>query len=93
LSATARSPKPGKARLSWAKPVYSGGSRVSEYRVTAALTGHKTKVAFVRHKHFTAKSLDHTFSGLKRAKTWTFKVYAITKHGSSRAATCTLRVA
>jgi YVTN family beta-propeller protein len=93
LSATARSPKPGKARLSWAKPVYSGGSRVSEYRVTAALKGHKTKVEFVRHKHFTAKSLDHTFSGLKRAKTWTFKVYAITKHGSSRAATCTLRVA
>jgi hypothetical protein len=92
-SVSVRSPKPAQAQVSWAAPVYSGGARITEYRLTAALKGRRTKTAVIKSKHFTAKSLVHTFTGLTRAKTWAFRVYAITRHGTSQAATATVRVA
>jgi hypothetical protein len=89
---SAQSPRPAEARVTWAAPGYDGGARVTSYRVTARLNGHKPKVALIARKHFRASSMVHMFTALTRAKTWTFRGYAITRHGTSQPAACQLRV-
>lgn len=83
-----RAPKAGQARLTWTRPRYSGGAKITAYKAVATLG--KKKHTVVLHDRFSS-----VFKHLAQAQLswWTFRVYAITRNGRSRAAYTGLLVA
>ena len=81
----------GTASLSWAKPFFTGGATVTKYTVTLSRAGAATITKVVTVK--TGTKLALTVGGLTHAKTYTVKVTATTKYGTSDAAVTKVAVA
>jgi hypothetical protein len=74
-SASAASPAPGKAKVAWNAPIYSGGVKVKEYVVTLRLGSKKITR--------TVKSRSAVFKRLRNASTYSATIVAVTKFGKS----------
>jgi len=81
----------GSVSLSWAKPFFAGGALVTSYKVVLTAVGKPTVVKVLRVGARTP--LKVTVTGLAHAKTYTVKLYAITKYGTSDAVVTTVPVA
>jgi hypothetical protein len=92
-SLSGKSPHAGSASVSWARPVYSGGFRVTSYRLTATCAGQKVRQVVVKPKSAKASALRHTFAKLARYKTWRISVAAVTRRGVGSATVTSVRVA
>jgi Fibronectin type III domain len=81
----------GTASVSWAKPFFTGGATVTKYTVTLSRAGAPTITKVVTVKAGTKLALN--IGGLTHAKTYTVKVTATTKYGTSDAAVTKVAVA
>jgi len=90
-SFTAKSKSPGSVSLSWAKPFFTGGALVTSYKVVLTTVGKPTVVKVLRVGARTPLKL--TVTGLAHAKTYTVKLYAITKYGTSDPVIATVPIA
>jgi hypothetical protein len=98
-SVTARSLAQGQVRSSWNAPSYLGGAPVLQYKIVATAPGAKTvtkiNAATLSKKGAITKAAatSATLTGLVNAKTYTVKIYAVTKYGTSDAVTLSVPVA
>jgi hypothetical protein len=98
-SATVASNAVGQIRSSWNAPAYLGGAPILQYKIVATAPGAKTvtkinKATVNKSGAVTkAAATSMTLTGLVNAKTYTVKIYAITKFGTSDPVTITVPVA
>jgi hypothetical protein len=98
-SVTSRSSAVGQVRSSWNAPAYLGGAKILQYKVVATASGAPTVTkinkATVNKSGVVTKAAatSLTLTGLVNAKTYTVKIYAITKFGTSDPITITVPVA
>jgi hypothetical protein len=89
----------GQIRSSWNAPAYLGGAQILQYKVVATATGAPTvtkiNAATVNKAGSVTKAAATalTLTGLVNAKTYTVKIYAITKFGTSDPVTVIVPVA
>jgi|GEM_PF-3352350 len=98
-SVNVTSPVVGQLRASWNKPIYDGGSAVTQYTITAQAAGKPTvkKVikATVNKKGIVIKapSTLQVLTGLSNATIYTVTITSTTKNGTSDAYTAKVPVA
>jgi hypothetical protein len=98
-STSASSNAVGQIRTSWNAPSYLGGAPVLQYKIVATAPGAKTvtkiNAATLSKKGAITKAAatSATLTGLDNAKTYTVKIYAVTKYGTSDAFTVSVPVA
>ena len=98
-SVTSRSNAVGQIRSSWNAPAYLGGATILQYKVVATASGAPTvtkiNAATVNKSGAVTKAAatSMTLTGLANAKTYTVKIYAITKFGTSDPVTIIVPVA
>lgn len=85
---SASSPDVGKAKIAWRRPAFTGGARVSAYRVALSLPKRPLRVVEV-----SASKLRALVSHLASGRQWTVKVQAVTTWGVGQPATTKVWVA
>lgn len=77
----------GRLRVSWGAALYTGGARVTSYRLTATSVGHRT-VSWTA----ASRTRTHTFVRLARRAVWTIRVVAVNAHGAGQIASARAKV-
>ena len=81
-SVTVKSPNPGTASISWARPYFTGGVPVVRYRVTVAARGIPTRMKAISVAS-ASTPLRTAFGGLLRARRYSVQIVAINRYGTS----------
>jgi hypothetical protein len=94
MAPTALSARPGVGRVTvaWGLPIYSGGTPILKYVVTATASGQKAKKVELKANAATFKSRKLDLTGLTAPRNWQVSVVAVTKYGEGEKASVFVNV-